>query len=142
MSKVYNKKLTASVIPNHIGVTLSKEQDFKSKGVEQVASVEYYFKWLEATTAMVNNKLRGTLKLTYEWLAEMKKTHSANPLESSSVYLKIWKFLIDKENFRSADQIKLILTRFHEDIKVIFKSLYLYINFYMSLHKHKTFLDD
>ncbi|XP_015363135.1 PREDICTED: uncharacterized protein LOC107161292 [Diuraphis noxia] len=117
MSKVYNKKLTASVIPNHIGVTLSKEQDFKSKGVEQVASVEYYFKWFEATITMVNNKLRGTLKLTYEWLAEMKKTHSANPIESSSVYLKIWKFLIDKENFRSADQIKLILTRFHEDIK-------------------------
>lgn len=120
MSKVYNKKLTASVIPHHIGVTLSKDQEFKSKGVEQVASVEYYLKWFDATINMVNNKLRGTLKLTYEWLAEMKKIHSANPLESNSVYLKIWKFLIDKENFRSADQLKLILNRFHEDIKVIF----------------------
>ncbi|XP_022183115.1 uncharacterized protein LOC111042724 [Myzus persicae] len=117
MSKVYNKKLTASVIPNHIGVTLSKELEFKSKGVEQVASVEYYFKWLEASIIMVNNKLRATLKLTYEWLAEMKKIHSANPLESSSVYLKIWKFLTDKENFRSTDQLKLILNRFHKDIK-------------------------
>jgi len=120
MSKVYNKKLTASVIPNHIGVTLSKEQEFKAKGAEQVASVEYYFKWFDATLIMVNNKLRATLKLTYEWLAEMKKIHSANPLESSSVYLKIWKFLMDKENFRSADQLKLILNRFYEDIKVIF----------------------
>jgi len=135
MSKVYNKKLTASVIPNHIGVTLSKEQDFKSKGVEQMANVEHYFKWFEATITMVKNKLGGTLKLVYEWLAEMKKTHSANPLESSSVYLKIWKFLIDKENFRSADQIKLILTRFHEDIKVIyfktFMSLFLYTNSFL-----------
>ncbi|XP_025198187.1 uncharacterized protein LOC112596641 [Melanaphis sacchari] len=117
MSKVYNKKLTLSIIPNHIVVSLSKEQEFKSKGVEQMASVEYYYKWFDATVIMVQNKLRGTLKSTYEWLAEMKKIHSENSLESSNIYLKIWKFLVDKENFRSIDQLKLILTRFHEDIK-------------------------
>jgi len=120
MSKVYNKKLTTSVIPNHIVVSLSKEQEFKAKGVEHLASVEYYLKWFDATLIMVSSKLRGTLKATYEWLAEMNKAHNETSLESSTVYLKIWKFLIDKENFRTADQLKLIFSRFHEDIKVMY----------------------
>lgn len=134
MSKVYNKKLTISVIPTHIGVTLSKDLEFKvNKGMENLASVEYYFKWFDATITMVNSKIKTALKSTYEWLEEMKKVQSDNPLESSTAYLKIWKFLIDKENFRSADQLKLILARFHEDIKVIYTVAHTFDGWVVSL---------
>lgn len=124
MSKLFNQKLPISIIPKPIEVTLWKDVGSKVKAmVQNTTRIEEFFKKFNTTIAIVAGKLRNIFSTNSEWLEEIKEAQHLEPSEKSFVYLKIWKFVIEWENLRTANQLKIILARFHLDIKVNYLKL-------------------
>lgn len=119
MSKLFNKKLPQSLIPKQIEVLLSKDYGSKLNEIQNLTRIDDYFKRFKVTVNTVISKFKGIFSLTSDWLEEVKEAqNNSELLEKNSVHLKIWKLLVEMEDLRSNNQLKLILARFHKDIKV------------------------
>lgn len=119
MSRLINQKLINSLIPKQIEVPISKDYGVKINETRSTTKIEDYIKRFNVTTNIVINKMKAIFSVTCDWLEDIKEVqNSSEPLERNDMYLKIWKLLVEMENLKSGNQFKLILARFHKDIKV------------------------
>lgn len=124
MSKLYNQKLTQSIIPKRIEVLQFVDSGQRVKFMQNVMLLEYYIKIFDETIRTVADKIKNMFSTSFRWLEEIKETRNTES-EETSVHLTIWTFLIEMENRRLSNQLKLILARFEMDIKVKLKNIYI-----------------
>lgn len=124
MSKLYNQKLTQSIIPKRIEVLQFVDSGQRVKFMQNVMLLEYYIKIFDETIRTVADKIKNMFSTSFRWLEEIKETRNTES-EETSVHLTIWTFLIEMENRRLSNQLKLILARFEMDIKVKLNNIYI-----------------
>ncbi|VVC27324.1 Hypothetical protein CINCED_3A004966 [Cinara cedri] len=118
MSKLYNQEIPISIIPKQIEVSLNKNIPSKMNVVQNSNKNSENVKKFIGTVQLFAGKVKAIFTTTSEWLEETKEANNMKSLENlNSVYLKIWKSLVEAENWRSAYQLKLIAARFQTDIK-------------------------
>lgn len=119
MSKLFNKKLVSSVVSKKIEIPLITDQNqFRVKMVQNLISFENYLKIFDSAIKIVSDKMKSMFSKTSEWVDEIKEAQYSDFSEENSGYLKIWKYLVEMENRRSVNQLKLIIARFQRDIMV------------------------
>lgn len=114
MSKLYNHKLPISLISKQVDISLNKAEKIEQHQI----ILENYLKIFNTNMEVVVKKIKNIFSATSDWLDETKDANNIETLEKNYAYLKIWKFLVEMENWRSSDQFKLIMARFHKDITV------------------------
>lgn len=116
MSKLYNQKIPIGIIPKPIEVALPRaDTRSKAKFGQGISSTEDFFKKFNMIMDVIFAKVKSIHTLTSEWLDE---TRNLETVEKNTMYFKIWSFLVETENWRSINQLKLISARFYKDIKV------------------------
>jgi len=117
MSKLYKQKLPLSLISKKIEVPQTKNNWSKAPA-QTITIVDDYFKKFQEIVNLATGKVKSIFSMTSEWLEETKETQNLNLSEKSIAYLKIWKYLIEIQNWSSVNQLKLLLARYHKDIEV------------------------
>lgn len=115
MAKLYNQKIPLGIIPKQIEVSLPRDNRSKAKFGQGISSTEDYSKKFNMIMDIIVTKVKSIFTAISEWIDEVR---IADPVEKNALYLKIWSFLVETENLRSSNQLKLILARFYKDIKV------------------------
>jgi len=114
MSKLHNHRLPFSIITKQIDISSFKKEKFE----EGPTIVDNYIKMFNANLEQVIRKIKTVFSITCDWLDETKEINNTESLETNYSYLNIWKFLVEIVNWKSSDQFKLILARYHKDITV------------------------
>lgn len=115
MAKLYNQKIPFGIIPKQIEVSLPKDNKSKAKFGQGISSTEDFYKKFTVVIDLIVTKVKSIFTTIFEWIDEVS---IADQVEKNTPYLKLWAFLVETENWRSANQFKLILARFYKDIKV------------------------
>lgn len=119
MSKLYNQEIPISIIPKQIEVSLNKNVPSKMNVVQNSTKNFENIKKFSGAVKLFAGKVKSIFTTTSEWLEETKEANNMKSLENhNSVCLKIWKSLVEAENWRSAYQLKLIAAKFQTDIQV------------------------
>lgn len=112
---LYNHKLPFTIIFDQIDISLFKKEKFE----EGPTIIDNYFKMFNANLEVVTKKIKSVFSTTCDWLDETKEVNNTESVTKTNyAYLKIWKFLVEIVNWKSSDQFKLILARYHKDITV------------------------
>lgn len=114
---MYKQKLQPSLIPKKIEVSQINWSDKKLVQTDVIAD-EYFNKFYNTVNVAID-RVKNIFSPTSEWLEETKETQNSNSAEKSNVHLKIWKYLVESQSWSSVNQLKLLLARYHNDIKVI-----------------------
>lgn len=118
MSKIFNYKLSASMLLKPIDMLQSDDRGPRTK--QNTGVIEDLDKKLAETVRLASIKITNVFNTIAEWLEEINETIDLDSSAYTPAYFIVWKYVLQMQKLRTANQLKLIMARFRQVIKVAF----------------------